>query len=265
MDGERRAVLRGIVGVAGIAVGSGASSAAVESDGTGRVGRQVDARLRSGVTLFDLDGDGEYATTVERASEPIRDDDHPEPIRVTSGGRSTVDYAVSVAEPPTGTTLGGLDGLSYDYYVGADEEISGNTDGTTSGGADSEYLSGDPFLVVENDDGRHGASLDLGGAGSSGDRSGSTDEGWSTVDVLSPATGGTGERRWYEYTPVEDGYDGESFDDAVERFGEGARLALVGVGCGNAVTPTRLDAAFGNLVVDDETVRLPTAVANRVS
>ncbi|WP_115865379.1 hypothetical protein [Halorussus litoreus] len=323
MDRERRAVLRTVAAAAGVAVGSGTGVAAESGTrvtaesrtggaaearagvGTGTerrgLGQQVDAELQPGVTLFDLDGDGEYVMTVERAGEVMRDDDHPRPIHVTSGGQSTVDYAVSTVEAPSGTTLGGLDSLSYDYYAGGEAETGESTTGAAPG---------ETFLVVENDDGRHGASLAVdrgegGKAGGGGGRGEDSEDGggggrgedsenggggggdedgeaggsgqWRTFDVLArmgregDGTGG-GETvddgtggRWFEYTAVEDGYDGESFEDPVERFGADARLVRVGVGVGDPVTPVAVDAYFDNLAVDGEPRRFPASVVNRVS
>lgn len=252
MNRERRAVIRGVAALTGVVVGTGANSAATTDAGDRR--QQVAAELQPGVTLFDLDGDGEYAATVEEASAEMRDDDHPRPIHVTSGGRSTVDYAVSVVEPPTETTLGGLDRLSYDYYEGADDSVS-------NGQADGGLAPGEPFLVVENDDGRHGLYLT-----EDGDEDDRQAEQWRTLDVLDRLGGGSAsERRWFEYTTVEGGYDGRSFADVLARFGESARLVRVGVGHGDAVTPATLDAYYDNLTVGGETGRFPTSVVSRVS
>lgn len=256
MNRERRAVLRGIAALTGVVAGSGASSA--EGIDTGEYRRQqVAAELQPGVTLFDLDGDGEYAVTVEEASAEMRDDDHPEPIHVTSGGRSTVDYAVSVVEPPAETTLGSLDRLSYDYYEGVADSVSNGP----ADGENSRLPPGEPFLVVENDDGRHGFYLTDDSV--EDDRAA---EEWWTLDVLDRLrSGSASQRQWFEYTTVEDSYDGRSFEDVIGRFGEAARLVRVGVGHGDAVTPATLDAYFGNLIVRAETLRFPTSVVNRVS
>jgi hypothetical protein len=247
---NRRAVLRGIAALTGAVVGSG-SAFARKRTATRRFDQQVDASLPPGVTLFDLDGDSAFDATVERAPPEMQDDAHPNPIHVTSKGRSTVDYAASVAEPAESTTLGDLEELSYEYYVGRDDGAGGESDGGPS-------ALGETFLVVENDDGRHGMYLTPDGAGGR--------EQWRTVDALALVQGDTGGATgWFEYTEIESGYDGQRFADAVGRFGADARLVRVGVGRGDAVTPTTLDAFYDNLAVDGQTGRFPDSVANRVS
>ncbi|MFC4447669.1 hypothetical protein [Halorussus aquaticus] len=272
MNRERRAVLRGVAALTGAAVGSGGavgsgaavgSETAVGSDSTAdaattgdsgpndRTARQeVDTSLSPGVTLFDLNGDGAYTATVEAAAESMRDDAHPRPIHVTSDGNSTVDYAASIAAPSAETTLGGLGSLSYDYYEGPN-----NVNPDDSGGLAPD----ETFLVVENGDGRHGMYLTY-------DAGGDPAEEWATFDVLARMRGDTGgTSRWFEYTAVESGYDGRTFDDVVARFGEDARLVRVGVGHGNAVNPATLDLYYDNLVVDGTTKRFPVSVTKRTA
>jgi hypothetical protein len=267
MNRERRAVLRGIAALTGVAVGSGTAvggsteigSSAPDGSGVPVGGRrsseggppnqQVSTSLPPGVTLFDLNHNGEYTATVESASEEIRDGNHPGPIHITSNGNSTVDYAASVAAPGGETTLGGLDELTYDYYEGPD-----NTNPDGSGGVAPDQT----FLVVENDDGRHGMYLNY--------DSGGNPEQWATFDVLARIRSDTaGTSRWFEYTEIEEGYDGETFDNVLERFGEQATLVRVGVGHGNAVSPATLDVFYDNLVVNGTASRFPTSVAKRVS
>ncbi|NHN59873.1 MULTISPECIES: hypothetical protein [Halorussus] len=272
----RRAVLRGLAALTGVAGASGAVAgdrtttrtaddrrtptrgavaerAAIGSadDARGRSARQqVDTDLPPGVTLFDLNDDGAYTARVEAAPEAMRDDAHPRPIHVTSGGNSTVDYAASIAEPSAGTTLGGLDRLAYDYYEGPNNV---NRDGSGALAPDQT------FLVVENDDGRHGMYLTYGGGGEA-----PTEE-WRTFDVLARMRGQTGGTSgWFEYTETEDGYEDRSFDDVVARFGADARLVRVGVGHGDAVNPTTLDVYYDNLAVGGTTTRFPVDVAKRV-
>ena len=261
MNRERRTVLRGVGALVAGAVGTTAavgSGAATESgatpwsrggdesqaDGTrGVATQQVDTSLPPGVTLFDLNDDGAYTATVTAAPEEIRDEGHPRPIHVTSNGNSTVDYAAAIAAPETETTLGGLTELTYDYYAGPD---------------DTAIAPDQTFVVVENDDGRHGMYLTYDAGGPSGQ--------WATFDVLARMRGDTeGTSGWFEYTAVEAGYDGQTFDNVVERFGGEARLVRVGVGHGDAVNPAVLDVFYDNLVVNGSTSRFPTSVAKRVS
>ncbi|UPW01126.1 hypothetical protein M0R88_03250 [Halorussus gelatinilyticus] len=266
MNRERRAVLRwmaaavGAVG-SGAVVGSGAAERG-ESDAPGandaarsrrnadRIERealqQVNTELPPGVTLFDLNGDGSYTATVESGTD-VQDGSHPNPIHVTSSGNSTVDYAASIVAPSGEPTLGSLGELRYDYYEGPNNV---NSDDPSGGLAPDET-----FLVVENDDGRHGMYL------TSDDGSDPPSESWRTFDVAARLAGGN----WFEYTDLESGYDGRNFSDAVARFGAEARLVRVGVGHGDAVNPATLDVYYDNLVVDGETLRLPTSVAKRVS
>ncbi|WP_137284824.1 hypothetical protein [Halorussus salinisoli] len=249
MNRERRAVLRGMVALTGVAVGSGAAVADTDV-GDRSVRQQVDTSLPPGVTLFDLNDDGAYAARVEAASAEMRDDDHPRPIHVTSGGNSTVDYAVSIAAPSTETTVGGLDNLTYDYYEGPNNVSS---DGSDASAPDAT------FLVVENADGRHGMYLTY-------DAGEDDDEQWATFDVLDRMQGDTaGTSGWFEYTEIESGYDGENFDDVVGRFGDDARLVRVGIGHGNAVDPATLDVFYDNLSIDGRTNRFPVSVTKRVS
>lgn len=260
MNRNRRAVLRGVVALAGSAFGVAGAT------GSRAAIQEVDTSLPPGAVLFDLDGDGAYDATVERAPESMRDDGRPEPIRITSGGRATVDYAASVVEPEGRPALGDLDRLSYDYYAGPDDGTGDAGDGTTDseggggdgGGGDDGEGGGDggapdeTFLVVENDEGRHGAYLTFHDDGAA--------ERWRTHDVLARATGDTaGTTGWFEYTTD----DGATFDDAVARFGADARLVRVGVGRGDGVAPTTLDAAYGGLVVNDRRYRFPVEVARR--
>lgn len=224
--------------------------------------QEVDTSLPPGAVLFDLDGDGAYDATVERAPESMRDDARPNPVRITSGGRATVDYAASVVEPEGHPALGDLDRLSYDYYAGPDDGTGGDAGGGTTdsdgGGSNSGGSGGDggapdeTFLVVENDEGRHGVYLTYHDAPPA--------ERWRTHDVLARATGDTaGTSGWFEYTSD----DGATFDDVVARFGADARLVRVGVGRGDGVTPTTLDAAYGALVVNDGQYRFPVDVARQ--
>jgi hypothetical protein len=246
MNRERRAVLKGIAALTGVAVGSGP---AVGSSRIGLSNQQVNTSLPTGVTLFDLNDDGAYTATVEATSEEMQDESHPRPIHITSNGNSTVDYAVSVAAPDAETTVGGLDELAYDYYAGPE-----NTNPDDSGGVAPDQT----FIVVENEDGRHGMYLSYDGGGDG--------EQWDTFDVLARMQGDTaGTSRWFEYTDIEEGYGGETFDNVVERFGEQATLVRVGVGHGNAVNPATLDVFYDNLVVNGATGRFPTSVAKRVS
>jgi hypothetical protein len=215
--------------------------------------------LPPGVTQFDLDGNGEFDATVERAPAAMRDDAHPNPIHVTSDGRSTVDYAASVAEPPQSTTLGDLDELAYEYYERSSGASEGTEDGAEATSGDGLSGPGETFLVVENGDGRHGAYLTANSA------SGASEQ-WQAIDVLAAVRGdGARASGWFEYTDVESGYDGQRFRDAVSRFGADARLVRVGIGRGDAVTPTTLDALYDNLTVNGETTQFPISVANRVS
>jgi hypothetical protein len=276
MNRERRAVLRGAaaltVGSGVVGTGRAVGDGHAGDDGSGRTDRQTEASERTdassssgperrasrvqqfdtalppGVTLFDLNGDGEFTATVEDASEERRDDAHPRPIHVTSTGRSTVDFAASIVEPAQ-TTLGGLERLTYDYLEGADNGGRGGSEGVAPD---------QTFAVVENADGRHGTYLSYDADSPAGE--------WATFDVLARLTGDTeGTSRWFEYTAVEEGYDGRTFDDAVARFGEDARLVRIGVGHGNAVEPTTLDVYYDNLVVNETTERFPVEVANRVA
>lgn len=228
MTWDRRSLLRG---VAALATGLGGVSSATA--------QTVDTSLPAGAVLFDLDDDGSYDATVERATDAA-DDARPAPIRITSGGRETVDYAAAVVEPEGSPALGDLDALSYDYRAGSDD-------------AD---VPDETFLVVETDGGRRGAYLTYHDGGG---------DGWRTHDVLARVNGDTaGTSGWFEYTPSEG--DGErTFDDAVERFGPEARLVRVGVGRGDGVDPTALDAFYGALVVGDRTYRFPVEVAERRS
>ena len=272
MNRERRAVLKGIAALTGVAVGSGtavgrsaeggaraanhgrvpvgrSAGSGGPSDEAGPSNQQVNTSLPPGVTLFDLNDDGAYAATVESASEEVQDGNRPEPIHITSSGNSTVDYAASVAAPGTETTVGGLDELTYDYYEGSEDA---NPDG--SGGVAPDQT----FLVVENSDGRHGMYLSYDADGDGGQ--------WETFDVLARIRGDAAETsRWFEYTDIEEGYDGQTFDSVVERFGEQATVVRVGVGHGNAVNPATLDVFYDNLVVNGTTSRFPTSVAKRVS
>jgi hypothetical protein len=256
----RRAVLRGVAALTGTVVGcgsvvgaSGSALGARRATDKNASSQQVGTSLPPGVTLFDLDGDGRFDATFERASAEMRDEAHPDPIHVTSGERSTVDYAASIAEPPQPTTLGDLDELSYEYYEGPDDGRSGGDSGAGLSGP------GETFLVVENDDGRHGMYLDGGGTDGASEQ-------WQTIDVLARMRGdAAGTDGWFEYTDIESGYDGQRFGDAVSRFGADARLLRVGVGRGDAVTPTTLDAFYDNLTVGGETGRFPDSVANRVA
>ncbi|MFC7082476.1 hypothetical protein [Halorussus caseinilyticus] len=256
MNRERRAVLRGIAALTVGAVGSGAAAEngvtaergpAADGASAPSARQEVDTSLAPGVTLFDLNGDGSYTATVE-AGDDARDEAHPRPIHVTSGGNSTVDYAASIAAPSSETTLGGLGELAYDYYEGPNNV---NPD-------DSGALAPDEtFLVVENADGRHGMYLtaDAGGG----------DERWTTFDVLARMRGDTaGTSRWFEYTETEGG-ESATFDDVIARFGDDARLVRVGVGHGNAVNPATLDLYYDNLVIDGRTSRFPVSVTKRVS
>lgn len=270
MNRERRAVLKGIAALTGVAVGSGtavgssfgvgsstANSPRVPGDGGAPVGdsgsdegrtsnQQVDTSLPPGVTLFDLNDDGAYTATVEAAPEEIQDDEHPEPIHITSNGNSTVDYAASIAAPETETTLGGLNELTYEYYEGPDNL------------GQSEGAPDETFLVVENDDGRHGMYLTYDADADA--------EQWATFDVLARMQGDTAETSgWFEYTDIEDDYSGQNFDDVFGRFGADARLVRVGVGRGDAVSPATLDVFYDNLVVNGTANRFPTSVAKRVS
>lgn len=277
MNRERRAVLRGVAALTGATVGgaltgetvwSGAiiGASAASDEGTenrqdegdenrqdeGAESQQIDTSLPPGVTLFDLDGDGAFTATVEQAPAEMQDDAHPGPIHVTSQGRQTTDFAASVVEPDGEVTLGDVDRLTYDYYEGAD-----NASGRGRAGA---AAPGQTFVVVENDDGRHGAYLVH---DPNADR---PREEWLTDDVLARLQGDTaGTSGWFEYTEIEADYDGETFDDFVGRFGTDARLSRVGVGLGSAANPSTLDAFYDNLSVDDATRRFPTEVANRVS
>lgn len=211
--------------------------------------QQVDTSLSPGVTLFDLNGDGAFTATVERASSEMQDDAHPGPIHVTSQGRETVDFAASVVQPDGQVTLGGLNRLTFDYYEGPE-----NGGGGQAGAA----APGQTFVVVENADGRHGAYLAYG--------AGTPAEEWLTHDVLAQLQGDTaGTNGWFEYTPIEENYDGKTFDDFVGRFGTDARLLRVGVGLGSAANPTTLDVFYDNLSINDATRRFPTEVVNRVS
>jgi hypothetical protein len=279
MKRERRAVLKGIAALTGVAIGSGtavgrsagggtraanhgrvpvggsatdegrATDGTGPSDEAGPSNQQVNTSLPPGVTLFDLNDDGAYTATVESASEEVQDGNHPEPIHITSSGNSTVDYAASVAAPGTETTVGGLDELTYDYYEGPE---NANADGSSGVAPDQT------FLVVENGDARHGMYLSYDAGGDRGQ--------WETFDVLARIRGDTaGTSRWFEYTDIEEGYDGETFDSVVERFGEQATVVRVGVGHGNAVNPATLDVFYDNLVVNGTTSRFPTSVAKRVS
>jgi hypothetical protein len=216
----------------------------------------VDTELSPGVTLFDLSGDGAYTATVEQAA-PESDGGRSGAIHVTSGGSSTVDYATSVAEPPEGTTLGDLGELRYDYYEGAD-----NVNPDADGGG---FAPDETFLVVENDDGRHGTYLTYNDAGDGGG-DGEPGEEWLTFDVLARMQGDTGGTTgWFEYTEVEEGYSGRSFENVVERFGEDAELIRVGVGHGNAVNPATLDLYYDELVVGGDSLGFPSEVVKRTS
>lgn len=242
MDWERRAVLRGaaLTVAGGVAVGRGAARSEHQ---------QVDTSLAAGVTLFDLDDDGNFDARVEPAPEAVRDGDHSEAVRITSDGRQTVDYAAAIVEPSAPPRLGDLERLDYEYYEGPD-----NSSPDAEGGADAP---GETFVVVENEDGRHGMYL----TADAGDP-----EQWLSFDVLARLRGdASGTDGWFEYTTVEDGYEGQTFRNAVERFGEGARLVRVGVGRGNAVTPATLDVAYDNLRIDGERRSFPTSVTERVS
>src|SRR6056297_2540403 len=266
MNRERRAVVRWTAAATIGAVGGGAGavgSGAVVGDGAAERGesnapdandptaatraalQQVDTELPPGVTLFDLNGDGSYTATVESGSD-VRDDSHQNPIHVTSNGNSTVDYAASIAAPSGAPTLGSLGDLRYDYYEGAD-----NVNPDDGGGLAPD----ETFLVVENDDGRHGMYL------TADDGSDPPGEEWRTFDVGARLTGGD----WLEYTDLESGYDGRRFGDVVGRFGEDALLVRVGVGHGDAVNPATLDLYYDNLVVDGQSLRLPTSVVERVA
>ncbi|USZ67609.1 hypothetical protein NGM10_12835 [Halorussus salilacus] len=241
MDRERRAVLKATGLLGGTALLGGATGVVGPT-----VAQEVDTELPPGVVLFDLDGDGEYDAEVEAAPESMRGGDRTRPIHVTSRGRATVDYAASVVRPEGEVSLGDLDRLAYDRYRGPE-------DGSGEGDAADET-----FLVVENDDGRHGMYLT--------DETDPGSEEWQTSDVLARVNGNTGGTSgWFEYTEIEDGYEGQTFDDAVARFGSEARLVRVGVGHGNAVTPTVLDAFFANLVVGGQRYEFPTSVARRAS
>ena len=221
--------------------GVGAVVAAAAVPGVGR-SQEVDTSLPPGAVLFDLDDDGTYTAEVASGGESVRDGDHPNPIHVTSGGNSTVDYAASVVEPERELTLGGIDRLSYDFYEGA---------------ANTGPAPDDTFLVVENDAGRHGAYLSYDAGGPSGR--------WRTHDVAARIRGDVaGTNGWFEYTTVEGG-GGKRFENVVERFGADARLVRVGVGRGDAVDPTTLDVFYDNLRINDATRSFPTETTKRVS
>lgn len=234
-NSRRRISRRGFL----TAVGTVAGTAVVP--GLGR-GQEVDTSLPPGAVLFDLDDDGTFEAEVTSGVETVGDDGHPAPIHVTSAGNSTVDYAASVVEPEGDVTLGDIDRLSYDYYEGPEND----------GPAPD-----DTFLVVENDDGRHGMYLSFDADPAS--------EQWQTYDVAARMRGDTsGTSDWFEYTSVEGG-DGRTFDDVVERFGEDARLVRVGVGRGDAVEPATLDVFYDNLRINDSTQEFPTGTTKRVS
>jgi hypothetical protein len=182
----------------------------------------------------------------------MQDEAHPGPIHVTSQGRETADFAASVVEPDGEVTLGDLTRLTYDYYESSDNASAGDQAGAAA--------PGQTFVVVENDDGRHGAYLVH---DPDPDR---PREEWLTDDVLARLQGDTaGTSGWFEYTEIEEGYDGETFDDFVTRFGEESRLSRVGVGLGSAANPSVLDVFYDNLSIGDATRQFPTEVANRVS
>lgn len=261
----RRSVLRGIASAAAVAVGVGSATASgsttAEEHGPAaenrpvveRLRQQVDTTLPPGVTLFDLSGDGAHTATVEQAA-PKSGSGHSDAIHVSSGGSSTVDYATSVAEPPSGTTLGDLSDLSYDYFEGAD-----NVNPDADGGG---FAPDETFVVVENSDGRHGMYLTYNddAAGNRGDQQ------WLTFDVLARMQGDTaGTDGWFEYTKVEEGYSGRTFSSVVERFGADAQLVRVGTGHGNAVNPATLDLYYDNLTIGGQTLGFPSKVVKRTS
>jgi len=244
MDWARREVLKAAAATAvagGALTATGSASASGQETPLGSAARQqVDTSLPPGAVLFDLNDDGEYSATVERADEAVADDAHPQPIRIGSDGHETVDYAASILRPDGDPALGDLDELAYDYYAGPEDD--GVPDET--------------FLVVENADGRHGMYLTF--------HDGDAPEEWRTHDVLARANGDTGGTTgWFEYTSVEGDADERTFDDVVERFGASARLVRFGVGRGDGVDPTVLDASYGRVVVDDRTYRFPVSVAQR--
>lgn len=270
MNRERRAVLRGIAALTGAGVGSGGTVAAsgdskrtmdeqvgeraVDERGNERtVNQEIDTELPPGVVLFDLNGDGEFSATVERAPREVRGDGHRNAIHITSGGRETVDFAASVVQPRGRVTLGDVERLRYDYYEGTDD-----VDGRRQAGA---AAPGQTFVVVENADGRHGAYLTYDHA--SDDRPAGE---WLTHNVYARLTGDTaGTSGWFEYTPIEADYDGKTFDDFVGRFGTDARLLRVGVGLGSAANPTTLDVFYDALTIDGETRQFPISVEKRVA
>ncbi|WP_158055996.1 twin-arginine translocation signal domain-containing protein [Halorussus halophilus] len=228
---SRRGFLTGVGSVVGVVVVSGLVSS-----------QQVDTSLPPGAVLFDLNDDGSFDAEVTAGSDSVRDDAHPNPVHVTSGGNSTVDYAASVVEPDGELRLGDVQQLSYDYYEGPNN----------AGPAPD-----DTFLVVENGDGRHGMYLSFDADAPS--------EQWQTHDVAARIRGDTeGTSGWFEYTAVEGG-DDRNFDNVVERFGEDARLVRVGIGRGDAVEPATLDVFYDNLRINDATREFPTSISKRVA
>lgn len=252
MNRERREVLRAIAALTGAGVGSGVAVGTGSESGKA-TNQGIDTELPPGVVLFDLNGDGEFTARVERTPPEAGDDEHRNAIHITSGGRETVDFAASVVEPRGRVTLGDLARLRYDYYEGTD-----NGDDRRQAGA---AAPGQTFVVVENADGRHGAYLTYDHA--TDDRPAGE---WLTHDVYARLTGDTaGTSGWFEYTPIETGYEGKTFDDFVGRFGTDARLLRVGVGLGSAANPTTLDVFYDALTIDGETRRFPVSVEKRVA
>lgn len=244
MDRERRTILKGIA----TATTTLAASRGIDRATARPRSQQVETELTEGVTLFDLNDDGNYAAQVESAPESVADADRAGAIRVTSEGRETVDYATTIVAPNGAPRLGDLERLSYEFYEGPENQSS-------EGGA---AAPGETFVVVENEDGRHGMYLSS-GANAGGEQ-------WQSVDVLSLLRGQTGNTDgWFEYTDLEAGYESQRFSNAIEQFGPDATLALVGIGRGNAVTPTTLDVSYANLRINGESRQFPTSVAERVS
>lgn len=206
----RRSVLTGIGGLAALGVLGGGASVA------------IDAAPNGLARSFDTNDDGDAEMVLRRESSPPGGRSGSV-LNITSQGVDTPDYAVSLARfTSEKLTLGDLvdEGLSYDYYEGAD---------STDPGPDEVWV-----VIHESARGRGN-----GGQRHALFRKEEDDRGaeqWRTRDVTPELegdfrTGGSGEP-WKEFH-----VNGRSIetvgDDVVDIFGRDATVKWAGVGRGS--------------------------------